>query len=110
MICPRCGRSVADGATFCTHCGAPMAAGPAAVAAAGASVSAATTAAPPSVPAASVSDKRILPALLLCFFLGWVGAHRFYTGKIGTAILIILTCGGFLGIWPLIDFILIVTG
>jgi TM2 domain-containing membrane protein YozV len=28
-----------------------------------------------------------LPALLLCFFLGWAGAHRFYVGKIGTGIL-----------------------
>ena len=55
------------------------------------------------------SDKRILPALLLCFFVGWLGAHRFYVGKIGTAILIIITFGGFCGIWPLIDLIFIVT-
>ena len=29
------------------------------------------------------SEKRILPALLLCFFLGIFGAHRFYAGKTG---------------------------
>lgn len=56
-----------------------------------------------------MSDKRILPALLLCFFLGWLGVHRFYVGKIGTGILMLITFGGF-GIWQLIDFILIVCG
>jgi TM2 domain-containing membrane protein YozV len=61
-------------------------------------------------PSASNTDKRILPAALLCFFVGVLGVHRFYVGKIGTGILIILTVGGFCGIWPLIDFIFIVTG
>ena len=55
------------------------------------------------------SEKRILPALLLWFFLGVFGAHRFYVGKIGTGILELLTLGG-LGIWWLVDLILIVTG
>lgn len=55
------------------------------------------------------TDKRILPAFLLCFFLGFLGAHRFYAGKIGTAILQILTLGGF-GIWVLVDFIMIIVG
>lgn len=56
-----------------------------------------------------MSDKKILPAFLLCFFLGFFGAHRFYAGKIGTAILQIFTLGG-LGIWVLIDFIMIIVG
>ena len=55
------------------------------------------------------SDKKILPAFLLCFFLGFLGAHRFYVGKIGTAILMIVTLGG-LGIWALIDWIMIMAG
>ena len=55
------------------------------------------------------SDKRILPALLLWFFFGEFGAHRFYAGKIGTGLLQLLTIGG-LGIWWLIDLILILTG
>ena len=55
------------------------------------------------------SDKRVLPAFLLCFFLGVFGAHRFYVGKIGTAVIQLLTCGG-LGIWWLIDLIMIVIG
>lgn len=56
-----------------------------------------------------MTEKRILPAFLLCFFLGAFGAHRFYVGKIGTGILQIITLGGF-GIWALIDFIMIIVG
>lgn len=55
------------------------------------------------------SEKNIIIALLLAFFLGWLGVHRFYTGKIGTGILMILTLGG-LGIWALIDCIFIALG
>ena len=55
------------------------------------------------------SEKDWLVTLLLALFLGSFGAHRFYTGKIGTAILMIVTCGG-CGIWTLIDFIMICCG
>ncbi|GAB3113386.1 TM2 domain-containing protein [Aestuariicella hydrocarbonica] len=56
-----------------------------------------------------VSEKKILPAFLMCFFLGMLGIHRFYVGKIGTGVLQILTLGG-LGIWAFIDLIIIVVG
>jgi len=56
-----------------------------------------------------MTDKKILPAFLLCFFLGIFGAHRFYVGKTGTAIAQILTLGG-LGFWALYDFIMIIIG
>ncbi|MGB7979296.1 MAG: TM2 domain-containing protein [Candidatus Nanopelagicales bacterium] len=55
------------------------------------------------------SPKSRLAAALLAWFLGVIGVHRFYVGKIGTGILMILTLGG-LGIWILIDFVLILVG
>ncbi|QVL57296.1 MAG: TM2 domain-containing protein [Simkaniaceae bacterium] len=53
------------------------------------------------------SPKSFVAAVLLCFFLGTLGVHRFYVGKIGTGILMIITFGGF-GIWQIIDFVIIV--
>jgi hypothetical protein len=56
-----------------------------------------------------VSPKSRLAAALLCFFLGVLGVHRFYVGKIGTGLLQLFTGGG-LGIWYLVDFVLVVIG
>jgi len=56
-----------------------------------------------------ISPKGFVPCILLCLFLGGFGIHRFYVGKIGTGILMLLTLGGF-GIWALIDLIIIICG
>ena len=45
-------------------------------------------------------------ALILCFFLGWLGAHKFYEGKIGMGIIYLFT-GGLLGFGVVIDFIIL---
>ena len=58
---------------------------------------------------ATVSEKGFVPTILLCYFLGFLGVHRFYAGKIGTGILMIITFGGF-GIWVIVDMVLIATG
>jgi len=47
-------------------------------------------------------------ALVLCFFFGAIGVHRFYEGKIGSGVLYFFTLGLF-GIGVLIDFIIILT-
>ena len=54
-------------------------------------------------------DKEWLIAMILCWFLGILGMHRFYTGHIGIGIIQLLTLGG-CGIWTLIDFIIIASG
>ena len=45
-------------------------------------------------------------ALLLCFFLGAFGAHKFYEGKILFGVIYLLT-GGLLGIGVIVDFIIL---
>tara|TARA_B100000941_G_C28226487_1_gene409326 strand:- start:109 stop:318 length:210 start_codon:yes stop_codon:yes gene_type:complete len=54
-------------------------------------------------------DKSFVTALVLVLFLGGLGAHRFYVGKVGTGILYLFTFGLF-GIGTLIDLITIITG
>lgn len=63
----------------------------------------------PEVPAEAAASKDWMTAFLLCFFLGGLGAHRFYVGKIGTGILYLLTAGVF-GIGYLVDLIALVCG
>ena len=59
--------------------------------------------------AAMTSDKDWTVLLLLSILLGGLGVDHFYTGKIGTGILKLITVGG-CGIWALIDIIMVVTG
>tara|TARA_R110002096_G_scaffold252520_1_gene445444 strand:+ start:73 stop:534 length:462 start_codon:yes stop_codon:yes gene_type:complete len=61
------------------------------------------------------SERQILPAFLMAFFVGPLGIHRFYVGKTGSGIaMLILTLTLFgaiiTAIWALVDWIMIVTG
>ena len=71
MFCSKCGVQLNEGSVFCSRCGARV----------GLVV---------EQLAADVSPKSRLATSLLAIFLGWVGAHRFYTGKIGTAVVMLL--------------------
>jgi TM2 domain-containing membrane protein YozV len=55
------------------------------------------------------SEKRALTTGLLCLLLGVFGAHRFYVGKYITGFFQLITLGG-LGIWMLVDLIMLITG
>jgi TM2 domain-containing membrane protein YozV len=85
-FCLACNRIIDAEAVVCTSCGVMQ-----------------------PLPPGMATEKRILPAGLLCFFLGVFGAHRFYVGKIGTGLLQLFTLGG-LGIWMLVDLIMLVSG
>jgi len=61
------------------------------------------------------SDKKRLLALLLALLFGVFGAHRFYVGKNGTAVVMLLldlTMIGFAvtGVWSMIDAVFIILG
>ena len=85
IFCRACGKALHVSAASCPGCGA---------------VQQVSTAG---------SDKRILPAFLLCFFLGFIGVHRFYVGKVGTGLVYFFTFGLF-GIGWLYDFVMILIG
>jgi len=92
VFCRACGKQIHFSALACPQCGAQQRA---------------TAVAAPRDP--NASPKLLLPAVLLCFWLGIFGAHRFYAGKVGTGLLQLFTFGG-LGIWAFIDLIILVCG
>ena len=111
MFCPNCGSDMGT-AKFCPNCGA------------GASANAAPAAQPTIVinnvnsnsnvnengmAGVGISAKSKMVTLVLAIFLGVLGIHRFYVGKIGSGILWFFTGGLFMIGW-IYDIIKIATG
>lgn len=124
--CMNCGAKPMAGKSFCFNCGTPTSESAENCVKCGIKLSnlEQPAANAPVIPA-GISPKSRTVAALFAFFLGQFGAHRFYAGKIGTAVtmlvvalvgyatLIVLVGFAFLlavGIWTLIDFIVILTG
>lgn len=101
-LCVGCGVIPPKGDKFCYDCGGPTDPLAEVCVKCGARLKEA-------VADASISPKSRTAVSLLAFFLGELGIHRFYLGKIGTGILMLVTLGG-LGVWALIDFIFAVSG
>ncbi len=87
--CAQCGAQLVDEAVVCPKCGCAVA--------------------PVKTVDPNASPKSRLIVLLLCIFVGGLGIHRFYVGKIGTGVLWLLTAGC-LGIGALVDLIMIACG
>lgn len=92
MFCKNCGAEVRENQAVCLNCGAAI------------SEQMQNGMGTNSDP--SVSDKSWLATLLICFFVGGFGIHRFYVGKVGTGLLWLFTFG-LCGIGTLVDFIMI---
>jgi hypothetical protein len=63
----------------------------------------------PTAVTSNISDKSRTVTLLLAALLGPFGAHRFYTGRTQSGILMAVTLGG-AGIWYLYDVIVVAAG
>lgn len=95
MYCSKCGKEIDDEALICPHCGCGT-------------VNYVRDQAKASAQR-QLTQKKRSTALLLCIFLGGLGAHRFYVGKIWTGLLWLFTLG-FWGVGSLIDFCRIYDG
>lgn len=111
LFCPNCGTRT-ENAKFCKYCGAVIGADCVVCPACGRQVEPLQSAQQPqpvyvnnNVTYGGVAKSK-WAAFFLCLFLGLIGAHKFYEGKIGMGVLYIFT-GGLFGIGAFVDLIVI---
>lgn len=92
VFCSSCGEIIKKEAEICPKCGVRQ-----------------KTSTSVQYDPAEVSEKSRLVTFLLCTFLGGIGVHRFYVGKVASGVFMILTLGG-IGVWLLVDWIMILSG
>jgi len=92
--CPECGTLIAADAETCPNCGLKQ---PVYI--------------DEKVVEENTKDKqqKWLTTLLLCWFLGVFGVHRFYTGHTMIGFIQLITLGG-CGVWVIIDLVMIIMG
>jgi TM2 domain-containing membrane protein YozV len=134
MYCRNCGKELTGTPEICMSCGARPSAANAYCPACGSATNAmavvcikcgAGLEAKRTTVSGNVSKKSRLVLVILSFFLGELGIHRFYAGKIGTGVvMLVLTIIGYatiififgfiplavVWIWNLVDFIMAVVG
>ena len=110
-FCKHCGGRIPKDAVVCTHCGRQVeelnkAGGQQpTIVINNENTNANSNANTVNVAAGALKkEKNKWVAVLLCLFLGFLGAHKFYEGKIGMGVLYLLTVGLF-GIGVLVDLI-----
>jgi len=112
MYCRNCGNEVSEKAIMCVACGTPPKAGNKfcynckAETSQNAAICMKCGVGLKNGEGINGEGKDWLTTLLLCFFLGAFGVHRFYTKHTGIGVAQLLTLGG-CGIWALVDFIMI---
>jgi restriction system protein len=108
-FCKHCGAKIPAAAVICTHCGCQVEEikkneQPSIVINnANTNTNSNTNV---NAPAYGTRMKNKWTAFLLCLFLGYLGAHKFYEGKAGMGILYLFT-GGLFGIGWFIDCIVL---
>ncbi len=110
MFCSNCGKEISEKAVICPNCGVPTELyRKDAQQAPNINIVNTNTNTNVASTVLAYKHKSKWVALLLCLFLGYFGAHRFYVGKTGTGILYIFTMGLF-GFGWIIDCISILIG
>lgn len=112
-FCSRCGQVVDEKAVICPHCGCQIDQLASAAASPNIVINNSNSSVNSNVntnqntvgfdPRALKKPKNKWVAVLLCLFLGFLGAHKFYEGKIGMGVLYLFT-GGLFFIGVLVDF------